>query len=201
MKKYKNIVFDVGGVLLEYRWRDMLTVDYNMDPSYVETFADHMFDNDLWNELDLANMSLSEVVEAYVERYPQDEAAIRWFMGHNELMSVARPKVWEEVKHLKKEGYHIYLLSNYNKEFLDNHTRGASFWEAVDGQVISYEVHAIKPYPPIYKALFDRYHLKPKECLFFDDRADNVEGSKAVGMDAIRVLSQEQLIEEIRKLL
>ncbi|MBQ3601533.1 MAG: HAD-IA family hydrolase, partial [Lachnospiraceae bacterium] len=63
----------------------------------------------------------------------------------------------------------------------------------IDGKVVSYEVHKIKPDPGIYQCLLDRYHLKPEECLFFDDRRENVEAGRRMGISGIQVESEEQL--------
>ena len=71
----------------------------------------------------------------------------------------------------------------------------------IDGKVVSYQIHAIKPEPEIYLYLLEKYNLKAEECLFFDDRAQKVEGAEKLGIQAIRVESQQQLLGELEKLL
>ncbi len=198
--KYKNLIFDVGGVLLGYRWRDMLTKDYVLEADKAEIFGKTIFGDPLWLEFDLENVPFEEVVRRYMEKYPEWAEVTEWFLTHSELMKVDRPDVWAEIHRLKMKGFRIYLLSNYSSVLLKNHTRGASFLEDVDGKVVSYMIHAIKPDPAIYEELFGRYELDPGECLFFDDRESNVLGSKAVGMDAIQVTGEELLIEFLRTL-
>lgn len=197
----RNIVFDVGNVLLSYRWREMLSEDYGMTPSERDEFAKKILLDPLWPEFDRAVLPYGDVVEKYVKKYPEDEAAIRWFFRHTELMPVPRPDVWERVRRLKESGYGIYLLSNYCQEMFSKHTAKADFMAWIDGHIISYEVHHIKPDAEIYQDLFRRYDLDPAECLFFDDRPENVNGSIASGMKAIRVTSEEQLIGELDRLL
>ena len=201
MKQYRNLVFDVGGVLLGYRWKDMLTVDYGMSPERRDAFAWKIFSDPLWKEFDLENRPYDDVVEDYVRKYPSEEADIRWFFTHTELMHVGRPRIWELLRQLKEAGYRIYLLSNYSSVLFRNHTAGAPFLDWLDGKVVSCEVHVIKPDPAIYRALYERCGLDPAESLFFDDRQENVDGSIACGMDACRVLSEEQLAEELEELL
>lgn len=198
--KYKNIVFDIGNVLIEYRWRDMLR-DYGMAEDRIEHFAKNVFMDPTWEEFDLANMPFEDVITAYIEKYPDWEEEIDWFLHHSELMPVVRHNVGSLLGKLKDAGYHLYLLSNYNDVLLENHSRGAEFKEHVEGGIISYQVHVIKPDPAIYQHLFDKYDLKPEECLFFDDRQVNVDGAKACGMDAILVTSEKQLIGELQWLL
>ncbi len=55
----------------------------------------------------------------------------------------------------------------------------------LDGTVISSEEHLLKPEPEIYRCVCERFGLKPEECLFTDDKPVNVEGAKAIGMNAV----------------
>ncbi len=196
----KNIIFDVGGVLLGYRWKEMF-IDYGMTSEEADEFAKIIFDDELWAEFDLANLRTEEVIEKYVEKYPGYEDKIRWFRSHGELMPIKREKVWEKVHMLKEKGYGIYILSNYAKDLFDLHTKGASFLEDADGMVVSYQIHVIKPDIRIYKYILDKYGLKADECLFFDDLERNVLGAKRAGIKATVVTSEEMLKGELDKLL
>ena len=62
-------------------------------------------------------------------------------------------------------------------------------------------IHRAKPDQAIYKALCDKYGLIPENCLFFDDRSENVQGARDFGMTAVHVTSQESLLEYLRSLL
>ena len=194
----KNLVFDVGGVLIGFRWEDMMR-DYGMSEDMLPGFGHEVFDDPLWKELDLGYLSFEEVLARYIRKYPHYAQEIRYLFCHGELMSVPRPDVWQEVKRLKEKGYRIYLLSNYSSVMFQKHTQGASFHKYLDGRIMSYEVHAVKPEPEIYRKLFSVFSLKPEECLFFDDRLDNVETSRSMGMEAIRIRSREHLLEELKK--
>ena len=55
----------------------------------------------------------------------------------------------------------------------------------MDGGVMSYEVKCLKPDPAIYQSLFEKYHLKPEECVFIDDNAANIDAAKKLGMKTI----------------
>ena len=116
-------------------------------------------------------------------------------------MAVKRPEVWEKVVGLKQKGYKIYILSNYSDELFHQHTEGASFLDVLDGGVVSCQVKEIKPNRRIYEILLERYDLDPTECLFFDDRADNVEAARNLGFEAIQVTSQEMLNDTLKKML
>lgn len=201
MKKYRNIIFDIGNVLLDYRWKEML-MDFGLPEDEAFRVGSQMFgdtDNS-WRAFDLGATE-EEMIDMYCKMYPADTEAIQWFLHHGEYMHVARPAVWKQVHELKKCGYRIYLLSNYPKPLFEKHMEYADFMKDIDGLMVSYMIHQGKPDRAIYEALFEKYGLKPQECLFFDDRLENVEGADRVGMDAVQVLSKEQLMQELQKLI
>ena len=200
MKVIKNIILDIGDVLLEYRWHDMLT-DYGLTDEDAEKVGTLMFSDNLWHELDLAVMTYDEIVRQYTDNYPEYADTIQWFLSHGEFMHVKREDVWEKVHKLKEKGYKIYILSNYSECLFTKHTSDAPFIELADGVVVSYQIHLTKPDERIYRYLLDKYNLKAEECLFFDDRQENTEGAIKLGINAITVTSKELLLEELDKIL
>lgn len=200
MKVIKNIILDIGDVLLEYRWHDMLT-DYGLTDEDAEKIGTLMFSDNLWHELDLAVMTYDEIVRQYTDNYPEYADTIQWFLSHGEFMHVKREDVWEKVHKLKEKGYKIYILSNYSENLFTKHTSDAPFIELADGVVVSYQIHLTKPDERIYRYLLDKYNLKAEECLFFDDRQENTEGAIKLGINAITVTSKELLLEELDKIL
>ncbi|MDE6615878.1 MAG: HAD family phosphatase [Lachnospiraceae bacterium] len=196
----KNIIFDVGDVLLEYRWHDMLT-DYGLAYDEADKVGHLMFDDNLWHEFDIGNMHRDEIIKQYIENYPEHAETMEWFITHGEFMHVKREDVWEKVHKLKEKGYGIYILSNYSEELFGKHTVDAPFIEWADGIVVSYQIHITKPDERIYKYLLDKYSLKAEECIFFDDREENTEGARKLGINAITVTSREFLLKELDKLL
>ena len=189
----KNLIFDVGNVLFEYRWYQML-LDYGLSEEEAKVAAPLIFDNELWKEFDLGNWKFQDIVDSYCQELPQYEGLLRWFFGNLELMHIARTDVWEKVHILKEKGYRIYLLSNYSAEFFAAHTKGASFLNDLDGEVVSYQVHLMKPDAAIYECLLNKYDLKADESVFFDDRPENTEAAEALGIKAHTITSKEYLL-------
>lgn len=194
----KNIVLDVGDVLLEYRWKDMLT-DYGMSKEDAEYLGTALFSDALWEQFDVALRPRQDIIADYLKKYPDYREEILWFMSHGERMHLPRPEVWERVHTLKEQGYGIYILSNYSRELFEIHTRDASFLQDADGMVVSYQIHKIKPDPAIYHYLLEAYNLKAQECVFFDDRSANTEAAQRLGMQTVTVTSRQQLVEELDK--
>ncbi len=198
MSRIKNIIFDVGDVLLEYRWKDVL-MEAGLSEQEALLCGHSMFDSKIWSQLDSGDVTLQEARDQYVKLFPEYTEAISRFLNYPVLMRVNRPKVWEGVHALKTAGYKIYILSNYSRELFESHTEGADFWADVDGKVVSYEIHVAKPDERIYLHLLTKYELKAEECFFFDDRADNTAAAEKLGIRTITVTSQEQLLTAMKE--
>lgn len=199
IKKYKNIIFDMGEVLLSYDWIDAI-VQAGEPREEAEKLGPKLFDDPLWKQLDLGERPYFDVVEDLIRNNPGHEESIRRYFTNVEVMPKGRPAVWEEVKKVKEKGYKLFVLSNYSEYMFSIHTHDKPFISWMDGMMISYMIHVNKPDQRIYEALLEKYELDPAECLFFDDRKENVDGAIACGIDAIEVTSEEFLINELRKL-
>jgi len=188
-----NLIFDVGNVLIGYRWKNMM-MDHGLSEKEALETGMRIFTSPLWNLLDLGTVPEADIIRQFTKDFPDDAEIITWFLTHGELMHVARPDVWKRVHKLKEAGYGIFLLSNYCEDLFRKHTEGASFMDDIDGMVISYEVHFVKPDEQIYHCLLGRYGLHAEECLFYDDRIENTEGAERVGIRSVTVRSKAQLL-------
>lgn len=194
----KNLIFDVGGVLFDYRWKEMF-MDYGLDEDNAIRVGTQMFNDPdrTWDIFDLGIKSDEEIADIFCKKYPGDEDVIRWFIRHGEYMQVPRPKVWKKVHELKQKGYKIYILSNYPESLFKKHMEYADFMDDIDGLMVSYMIHKAKPAEDIYKALCDKYGLDRSESIFFDDRSENVEGAVKFGMKSVKILSEQVLLDEL----
>ena len=82
---------------------------------------------------------------------------------------------------MKANNYRIYLLSNINP-YTHDFVKTSGLFDIVDGYVLSYLEHKIKPYESIYNILINRYNLIPEECLFVDDKEDNIITANRLGI-------------------
>ena len=96
--KYRNVIFDIGRVLFDYRWKEMF-MDYGLEEEEALRVGNLIFADpeELWHEMDLGNRSVEDITEEYVRRFPKEEEYLRWFIAHGEYMQVPRPKVWKKV--------------------------------------------------------------------------------------------------------
>ena len=200
MQEIRTVIFDVGGVLLQYRWKYVL-IDYGLSEEEAERVGRLMLDDPLWNELDLGVRTQDEIISDYLRKYKEDVKVMAWFLRHGEYMPVARPEIWDRVHELKKRGYGVYLLSNYSEDLFRKHTQYADFMNDIDGKIVSYAVHLVKPDHAIYEELVRRYNLTREDCIFFDDREENVAAAIECGIRAVRVTGRAMLAEALDKLL
>ena len=198
-----NIIFDIGNVLASFRWKDLFQDLGFTGDKFDRIAAATVLHPTMWNEFDRSLMSDEEIIAKCIERAPEYEEEIRLMFSKTELLVEEYAYSYGWIKRLKERGFHVYLLSNYGRtsfEAAKNHGR-LSFLPLVDGGVISYEVQIVKPEPGIYKALLQKYNLKADECVFLDDRADNIEAAELLGLQGIVVKSYEQAEAELEKIL
>ena len=196
----KNLVFDVGNVLIGFRTFEMLS-EHGLDEQRIRRFVSCVFEDPLWKQVDLGIMPFDELVREYCRRTPDLEADILWLIDNADQMQVGRPRVWERVRRLKEKGFGIYILSNYGSYFYEKQFKHAPFMEWTDGAVISWQVNVIKPDPAIYQELLKRYGLAPADCIFFDDMEANIKTAGELGFGTCLVTSEEMLLEKLDALL
>jgi len=104
----------------------------------------------------------------------------------------------EWVRALKNHGLKIAVLSNMPIEISTHMRRYASWFTDFDYVCFSVEVHLAKPEAAIFYACLKVVGSRPDECLFIDDRADNTEAARALGMHAVRFVSVEELAVDVK---
>ncbi len=196
-----NVVFDIGMVLVNFRYREYME-DLGFAKEITDIFSKNIVENMLWGDLDLGIRPAEEVIRDMkdsVSEYPAEADA--FFEQINDIVE-SFPYALPWIRELKREGYRVYLLSNYPKDLFALHAKGKfTFADAVDGRIVSGYVKMVKPDPEIYKLLCMTYDLKPEECVFLDDREDNIKSAHALGFHTVRFQNYEQARAELKVLL
>lgn len=193
-KKIKNIVFDMGFVLIDFRWREYMA-DLGFSKEETEFLGEKMVMSDFWHALDAGYEEQSEGAAHFKKLYPEYAEKIDAFWSN--LTDIAREYPYSEglVRSLKEQGYSVYLLSNYPKEMAEDHWGKAGCVKLVDGYIISALEHITKPDPRIYHRLESKFGIDLSESVFIDDREDNCEAAKKEGMEAIQFVGLSELKE------
>lgn len=194
-KMIKNIVFDMGNVLLDYNPQNVLS-------KYIEGVSDQalirevLFNSEEWYLKDKGEITKAQMFERMAKRVPErlQETLKNCLDNWVECMGPLKG-ARECVERMKKLGYKVYVLSNAGVDFYEYFPQYMNL-EYFDGIVVSAFIHELKPEHEIYDYLLEQYNLEPEECLFIDDRQDNVEGALAVGMHALRFDGDYSVIEK-----
>lgn len=190
----KNIVFDLGNVLVKFDSNELISHFFKVKQKEVKSFY---FDS-LWNEYDQGLYSVDEMIEKGVKQFPELESDIKNLMHHWTQFVIPLKKNIEFIKTLKKEGYRVYILSNIPEDDT-KYLNGLGVFEDCDGGVFSYEVKKIKPDLDIFRIFLKKYELNANECLFLDDRKENVDAAKSLGFNAIEVSDSSKVIELVKE--
>lgn len=180
----KNIVFDIGNVLVTFYPQEHF-LPYFKDEGKTNRLCEQIFTHEAWEQYDQGVLQLADLYEIYDDMYPEDIVDTHYILDHWLALMKAMPDTFAYMKELKKQGYHVYLLSNISKDSADCLKKKMPFFNEVDGGVLSYEVKMIKPTAGIYEELLKRYQLVPQETIFFDDNKANIEQARKMGIFGI----------------
>ena len=181
----KNIVFDMGNVLFTFKPGEYIRrLGYTgRDAEVLET---EVFLTPEWCAMDRGTLKPPQAARILAQRLPGHlKAAVEALVCHwweGDLMPV--PGMGELIQELKNNGYGIYLLSNASRDLYKYFHRLPAA-DCFDGLLVSADWLMAKPQHEIYEKLYARFDLIPDECLFVDDRTDNVEVAQLTGMHAI----------------
>ena len=187
MPDIKNIVFDLGGVLIDWNPRYLFTEVFENEDE-LEHFLSNICSND-WNEEQDAGRSLELGTELLVRQHPEYENQIRMFYGDWEKMLggpiSSNLSVFEA---LKVQGiYEIYALTNWSAETFPIALARFSFLKDFEGILVSGVEGMRKPFPEFYQLLLHRFKLKPEETLFIDDNGRNIAAASQLKFQTIHL--------------
>ena len=178
----KNLVFDLGNVLVEFMPKKYLT---ELGISEVNELYEIIFKDPRWNEFDRGTIKIEEYVTLLKNENPQYASYFDVIFGENWTYKLFKVKD-NTVSFLKQasKSYNIYILSNIS-EYVLNYIKTLDFFRYVNSGTYSYLVKSCKPEDAIYNTFIKENNLIPQECLFLDDIPANIEAAKKVGMNGI----------------
>lgn len=197
----RNIVFDMGQVLIRWRPEEILE-HFDLTGQEKTMLLQELFWSPEWTQQDRGILTEGEMIERVSARLPEslhaavEEVIKAWHVWHLTPM----PGMAELVRRLKAQGYGIYLLSNASTALRGYFPRIPGS-ECFDGLMVSAEEKLLKPQHEIYERLYERFDLVPEQCVFIDDSPANIEGAMLTGMQGIVFRGDtERLRRELRAL-
>jgi 2-haloacid dehalogenase len=200
MTKRSVVVFDLGGVLIDWDPRNLYRKLFAGDEAAMEHFLATVCTPD-WNERQDAGRLFAEAEAELIARHPDKAALIRaWGARFDEMIPGALEESVAVLEELKNRGTPLYALSNWSTETFAPQQRRFPFLAWFDGIVISGEEGVIKPDPRIFELLLRRYALVPEQTVFIDDNPDNATAAHALGLHGIHFCSAVTLRRELATL-
>ena len=195
----RNIIFDIGNVLTDFRWEGFLR-DKGFDDAMLARIANASVRSPLWNEFDRGEWTTEELMAAFIRQDPEIERELHLAYDDIQGMVTKRDYAIPWLRELKERGCGVYYLSNFSQKAYEDCQDALDFLPYMDGGILSYRDRLIKPAKEIYELLLSRYGLKAQECVFLDDTPVNVEAAKKLGFEGIVFRTKEQAEKELRAL-
>lgn len=196
----KNIVFDLGGVVVAHnaesfkeKLGEFFSFVFGPDMKCVPMF---------WQDYDRGVLTIDETAAEVAKlRNCTAETAKEHMLYAISLQEEVEPTA-KLIKELKERGYNLYVLSNMSKEYIE-YLRKLPVFEYFDYQAVSCEQHLGKPNHKFYEYLLSHCNLVPSETIFIDDRKDNVEVAAELGIVPFHFdrRNPEKACEELRKVI
>ncbi len=196
----QNIIFDFGGVLMDWNPRYFFKNYFN-DDEKMEFFLNNIA-IDEWNIEQDRGRSLAEGTEILVAQFPEWEKEIRAYYDNWTIMLKSDiPENVAVLRKLEKTNYELFGLTNWSAETFPYALENYDFFSIFDGKiVVSGTEKLIKPNPEIWNLLLNRYQIKAEESVFIDDNAKNIEVAQTLGFKVIHILENTDLEQELKQL-
>ncbi len=199
MRKIDTIIFDLGGVLIDWNPRYLYSKIFKTEEE-ITWFLENICTPE-WNEKQDAGRTFEEATNELLEKFPDHEEAIRAWYGR--WQETIRGPIHETVDILKSikdsKKYRLYALTNWSAETFPWARKTFDFLGWFEGIVVSGDEKTRKPFHDFYHILLKRYNVDPSKAIFIDDNKHNFLAANEIGIDAIHFKSPQDLKEELGK--
>lgn len=186
------VVFDVGGVLLDWNPRHLYRQLFN-DEDAMERFLQEVCTLE-WHDRHDRGLPIERSCAQLAARHPEHAELIwAWGLRSEEMISGPIPGTVEVLRELKEAGVRCYALTNMETETYPRRRERFAFLRWFDGTVVSGFEGIAKPDIAIFQRLLERFGLTPSATVMVDDAPRNVAAAGSVGMQTVHFQSPGQL--------
>lgn len=193
----KNIIFDLGGVLIDWDPKYVYRTIFKTEEE-VDWFLNNITTME-WNVEQDGGRTIAEANEILIAQYPEHADNIKIYYDRWEEM-LGGP-IEENValfKELKdSEKYKMVALTNWSAETFPVAIDRYGFLGWFDGIVVSGVEKCKKPDRKIYDIILNRYNLVPSESVFIDDNKDNISAAQKLGIKTVHCQTPEQVRNDL----
>jgi 2-haloacid dehalogenase len=199
MATIDTIIFDLGGVLIDWNPEYVYLDVFNGDREKMQWFFDNICTND-WNENQDAGYPLQKATEERVSLFPEYEEIIRMFYGRwEEMLGEAIEGTVAILKSLiDNPNYKVVALTNWSHETFPIALARFEFLHWFEGIIVSGDEKTRKPFSEIYELTLNRFNITAENSIFIDDNLRNIEASNALGINGIHFESPNTLVNQLK---
>jgi len=198
MKKIDTIIFDFGGVLIDWNPIYVYLKVFKGDKVKTDWFLNNICTSE-WNVEQDAGRSMKEATDLLVAQYPQYEDWIcMYYDKWEEMLSGSIDESVTILNSLKtSNNFRLYGLTNWSAETFHIALKRFEFLHWFEGIVVSGEEKTRKPFKEIYEITLNRYDINPKSAIFIDDNEANIKAASQIGLHTIHFKSAQQLVKSL----
>jgi len=187
------VIFDLGGVLLDWNPRHLYRQLFAGDETAMEHFLDNICTTE-WNRRQDAGRPCPEGAALLRAEHPDKAELIdAYYTRHLDMIAGPIDGTVAILTELRQRGTPLYFLSNYAAETYPLALARFDFLSWFMGGIVSGHHGVIKPDPAIYALLIERCGIDPRRAVFIDDVAANAEAARPFGIHPIHFTSPEAL--------
>ena len=194
----KNIVFDLGNVLISFLPSEFLKKKNYPENIRLTILAD-IFGSSEWRMLDNGDITTWEAIDAISLKSTLKREEIALIFNFRTAIMFPLDDNVRLLPGLKKHGFKLFYLSNFPMDIFEEIKNGYYFFKYFDGGIISSEVKLSKPDIKIFKFLLKKYSLKPLESLYIDDVETNVRAAESAGMKGLVTYGVPDISDKLEK--
>ena len=197
MAQIKNIIFDLGAVLIGWDPKAVFRTIFDTEEE-VDWFLNNICTMD-WNEQQDAGRPIKDATEILVHKFPEHKESIEAYYGRWEEMLTGAIQGTVDILEniIASNNYRVLALTNWSAETFPVAQARYNFLSWFEGIVVSGAEKCRKPEEKFYNILLDRYDLKAEECLFIDDNKRNILAAEKLGFHTILFKSPQQLSKDL----
>lgn len=203
----KNIVFDLGGVIMTLDPVEALRRFKALGLSDAERYLDAYTQSGIFGNLEEGKITAedfrSKLSSLTGHELTFDECKHAWLGYRKDVPQ----RNLDLLKELRAKDYRLILLSNTNPFMMDwalsseFDGKGSSLNDYFDALYLSYRLGIMKPAPDFFRQVLDNENILPEETLFVDDGQRNVEAAGKLGFITMCPDNGSDWTGELRSLL
>lgn len=197
MNRFETVIFDLGGVLIDWNPRYVFNQVFNSEEE-VEFFLETVCHGD-WNAQQDKGRTFADAIEMKIREFPEFKDQIPLYHSRWTEMIKGQIDGTVDILHelFNRRRLRLYALTNWSAETFPYAWDNFNFLRMFEGILVSGKEKMIKPDPEIYQLILERYDIDPSSSIFIDDSMKNVQGAESQGIHGIHFESPQQLRQKL----